>query len=310
MDEDEIAEVGKKMVDIKYSSKCHQLRSVGGKIKFYVPMNNIPKDVAKLSIKATAINHPSNETTKMKQPLRKLDVTLTHPEADLSISVKEKERSKISCEEDFKAKIHFSSKPGQEFDLHYHALSKGQIFKSGSIRVAAGKTNSLESLVGEAIELSASENNNEKESNDGKVVSNEDVILPIDYQVSPSLKLVVFVNDGNTTLTDSHTYKVEACQNHKVKAEWSEEKVYPGTPVTFSVSAAPNSLCAISATDKSVDLLGNNNKVTSETIGKLQAEIGDRKTSRSENYWEYQRKCPQTYDAIKVRFNKEATTKN
>ena len=116
------------------------------------------------------------------------------------------------------------------------------------------------------------------------------------------MKLIVFVNDGNQTLTDSHTYDVEACQNHKVKAEWSEEKVYPGSPVTLSVAAEPDSLCAISATDKSVDLLGNKNKVTSETIGKLQAEIGDRKTSRSENYWEYQRKCPQTYDAIKVSF--------
>merc|ERR1712106_216596 len=300
MDEDEIAEVGKKMVDIKYSSKCHQLRSVGGKIKFYVPMNNIPKDVAKLSIKATAINHPSNETTKMKQPVRKLDVSLTHAKSDLTLSVKEKQRSKISCGEDLKAKVYFSSKQNREFDLHYHFLSKGEIFKSGSTKVVVTQNDELKSLVGEAIELSASENNNEKKSNDGKVVSNEDVILPIDYQVSPSLKLVVFVNDGNQTLTDSHAYKVEACQNHKVKAEWSEEKVYPGTPVTFSVSAAPNSLCAISATDKSVDLLGNNNKVTSETIGKLQAEIGDRKTSRSENYWEYQRKCPQTYDAIKV----------
>eukprot|EP00090_Calanus_glacialis_P012233 TRINITY_DN20713_c0_g1_i4.p1 TRINITY_DN20713_c0_g1~~TRINITY_DN20713_c0_g1_i4.p1 ORF type:complete len:1703 (-),score=467.37 TRINITY_DN20713_c0_g1_i4:343-5451(-) len=300
MDEDEIAEIGKKMVDIKYSSKCHQVRSENGKIKFYVPMNNIPKDVTKLSIKATAINHPANETTKMKQPMRKLDVSLTHTTADLTLSVKEKQRSKISCGEDFKAKVYFSSKPSKEFDLHYHALSKGMIFKSGSIKVSTEQTNALESLVGQAKELSASESNNEKESNEGKVVSDQEIILPIDYKVSPSLKLVVFINDGNQTLTDSHTYDVEACQNHKVKAEWSEEKVYPGSPVTLSVAAEPDSLCAISATDKSVDLLGNKNKVTSETIGKLQAEIGDRKTSRSENYWEYQRKCPQTYDAIKV----------
>ena len=46
-------------------------------------------------------------------------------------------------------------------------------------------------------------------------------------------------------------------------------------------------------------MLGNENRVTSESIGKLQAEIGDRKTNRSENYWEYQRKCPETYNAIK-----------
>ena len=124
-----------------------------------------------------------------------------------------------------------------------------------------------------------------------KVVSFEEIILPIDYKVSPSLKLVV---------TDSHTYDIEACQNHKVSTKWSEEKVYPGTFATFSVTAQSDSLCAMSATDKSVELFDNNNKVTSETIGKLQAEIGDRKTSRIENYWEYQRKCPDTYDAIKV----------
>merc|ERR1719233_8880 len=300
MDEDEIAEIGQKMVDIKYSSKCHQVRSIGGKIKFFVPMHNVPKDVTKLSIKATAMNHPSNETTGMKQPVRKLDVSLTHTSADLTISVKEKQRSKLRCDKDFKAKVHFSCKPDQEFDLHYHALSKGEIFKSGSIKVNAEQSKDLDTLVGDAIELSASEDNNERESKEGKVVSNQDIILPIDYKVSPSLKLIVFVNDGNQTLTDSHTYDVEACQNHKVKAEWSEEKVYPGEPVTFSVAAQPGSLCAVSATDKSVDLLGNKNKVTSESIGKLQAEIGDRKTSRSENYWEFQRKCPETYDAIKV----------
>ena len=303
MDEDEIAEIGQIMVDIKYSSKCHQLRSEGGKIKFFVPMHNIPKDVTKLSIKATAINHPSNETTGMKQPVEKLDVSLTHTTADLTISVKEKQRSKLACDEDFTAKVHFSSKADQEFDLHYHALSKGEIFKSGSIKVNSGKSNDLDSLVGDSKELPAYEDNNEKQSHEQKVLSNKDIILPIDYKVSPSLNLVVFVNDGNQTLTDSHTYDVEACQQHKVKTDWSEEKVYPGAPVTFSVAAQPDSLCAISTTDKSVDLLGNKNKVTSETIGKLQADIGKRKTSPSDHNSEFQMKFPQSYKAIQVCFS-------
>ena len=50
-----------------------------------------------------------------------------------------------------------------------------------------------------------------------------------------------------------------------------------------------------------MDLLGNVNKITQDTVAKLQAEIGDRKTSRSENYWEYQRKCPKSYEVFKVR---------
>ena len=74
--------------------------------------------------KATAMNHLSNETPGIKQPVRELDVSLTHTTAYLSISVKEKKRSKLSCDEVFKAKVHFSSKPDQEFYLHYHALSK------------------------------------------------------------------------------------------------------------------------------------------------------------------------------------------
>ena len=177
------------------------------------------------------------------------------------------------------------------------------IFESGNLQVSAtGQNDALTALVGESRELSASKSNSEKKSNEGKVLSYQEISLAIDYKLSPSLKLIVFVKDGNQTLTDFHTYHVEACQNHQVKAEWSDEKVYPGAPITFSVSAAPGSLCAISATDKSVELLGNKNKVTSETIGKLQADIGARKTrTKTFGYWVYQRKCPQTYDAIKVR---------
>ena len=78
--------------------------------------------------------------------------------------------------------------------------------------MAAGQSSDLDTLVGKSVELSASEENNEKECNDGKVVSNQDIILPIDRKVLPSLKLIVFVNDGNQTLTDSHTYEANQQQ--------------------------------------------------------------------------------------------------
>ena len=51
---------------------------------------------------------------------------------------------------------------------------------------------------------------------------------------------------------------------------------------------------------QSVELLGNGNKITRDTVSKIQAQIGDRKTSKSENYWEYQRKCPKSYEMFKV----------
>ena len=54
---------------------------------------------------------------------------------------------------------------------------------------------------------------------------------------------------------------------------------------------------------QSVELLGNGNKITRDTVSKIQAQIGDRKTSKSENYWEYQRKCPKSYEMFKVSRN-------
>ena len=39
-------------------------------------------------------------------------------------------------------------------------------------------------------------------------------------------------------------------------------------------------------------------------MSKLRAQIGDRKTSRGESFWEYQRKCPDSYDIVRVRNQK------
>ena len=69
------------------------------------------------------------------------------------------------------------------------------------------------------------------ENADGKVVSYHSLEIPVDYTVSPSLKLIVFVNYENfngsssVTLGDSYTYQIEDCQRHKVSVEFSEKKV-------------------------------------------------------------------------------------
>jgi len=299
MDEDEIVEIGQKMINVRYSSHCHQMRSYNGKIQFYVPMSDIPKDVTKLNIKATATNHLANDTSKMKQPIRKLDVSLTHTDSDFVINMKEKERSPLSCGEEFKAKIFFSSQLGTEFDFHYIALSKGHISKTGTMKISANQVNDETLFVGEAKKLTASKAEIPKiESKD--VVTMTEIPIPINHMVSPSFELVIFVNQGNQTLTDSHTYKIEACQQHEVSSSWSEKKVNPGSPVTLSVNAESQSLCAISATDKSVELLGNENKITRASIGNLQEDIGRRKMRSRDNNWEIQRKCPETYNALKV----------
>merc|ERR1719458_2304587 len=154
----------------------------------------------------------------------------------------------------------------------------------------------MAALVEGTMELAATDGQGDAAS----MVSSAEIPLPIDHTVSPSLKLVVYVNEGDTTLTDSHTYKIEACQQHQVAASWNKAKVYPGSDVTLSVTAEPGSLCALSATDKSVDLLGNKNKITGERMAELREQIGRRKTSQVSFNWKMQNKCPDTFKALKV----------
>ena len=51
MNEDDILEAAQTMLKIKYSSVCYNEVTDGeGKVEFYTPTKNIPKDVVKLSI--------------------------------------------------------------------------------------------------------------------------------------------------------------------------------------------------------------------------------------------------------------------
>ena len=89
MDEDDIRITGKKMLDLHHSGDCQtvrfykypriviyfdnffpiKIRSKGGKIEYYVPLVEIPTDVVRMIVKATAINFKTNETTGMEQPI-------------------------------------------------------------------------------------------------------------------------------------------------------------------------------------------------------------------------------------------------
>ena len=64
-----------------------------------------------------------------------MNVGLTHSPADLTLSLKDKTRSSVKCGADFKPRVYFSSEKNEQFVLHYQALSKGTIIKSGRIDV-------------------------------------------------------------------------------------------------------------------------------------------------------------------------------
>ena len=81
---------------------------------------------------------------------RKLNVGLTHSTADLTLSLKDKQRSSVKCGEEFKPRVYFSSENDEQFILQYQALSKGTIIKSGrmDVKVQEGAQNNEDVMNG------------------------------------------------------------------------------------------------------------------------------------------------------------------
>ena len=132
-----------------------------GKIKFYVPLERglVPTDARKLSIRAKAVDYPENTDTKMKQPFKKLDVAVRNTNSPLTLSLKDKPTTALTCGTKLRPKIYFSSMEDLEFDFDYIAFSNGRIVDSGTRRVLSrSQPDSLASYEKEnMMELAASE---------------------------------------------------------------------------------------------------------------------------------------------------------
>ena len=91
-----MVEVGRMMVNLKYSKQCHNVTTdSAGEVNFYVPLDNIPMDVKKLTNKTVTTNQFEDKVSGMKQPKQVLEVVLKHTEVDLSMSLQEKDREQV-----------------------------------------------------------------------------------------------------------------------------------------------------------------------------------------------------------------------
>ncbi|XP_037083771.1 alpha-1-macroglobulin-like isoform X2 [Pollicipes pollicipes] len=98
-------------------------------------------------------------------------------------------------------------------------------------------------------------------------VSSSSLTLPVTPAMSPQFKLLVFfVLDSGEVVSDAVVLKVEQCFNNQVDVSWDKETARPGESASFTVSASPNSVCGVSAVDRSTELLGTGNQITVEGV--------------------------------------------
>ncbi|NXS76044.1 A2ML1 protein, partial [Pandion haliaetus] len=98
--------------------------------------------------------------------------------------------------------------------------------------------------------------------------------LPIGPELAPKAKVLGYVVLPNGEMVaDSTELKVAKCFLNKVKMDFSEDRALPGSALRLELEAAPGSLCAVRAVDRSVLLLKPEAELNTETVYKVLPEF-------------------------------------
>ncbi|NXC90173.1 A2ML1 protein, partial [Cercotrichas coryphoeus] len=98
--------------------------------------------------------------------------------------------------------------------------------------------------------------------------------LPIGPELAPMARLLVYVVLPNGEMVaDSTELYVAKCFPNQVKMAFSEARALPGAALRLQLGAAPGSLCAVRAVDRSVLLLKPEAELNAETVYKTLPEF-------------------------------------
>ncbi|NXJ67571.1 A2ML1 protein, partial [Rostratula benghalensis] len=91
--------------------------------------------------------------------------------------------------------------------------------------------------------------------------------LPIGFELAPTAKVLGYaVLPNGEMVADSINLNVAKCFPNKVKMAFSEDRALPGSALWLELKAAPGSLCAIRAVDRSVLLLKPEAELNTEAV--------------------------------------------
>ncbi|XP_049817832.1 murinoglobulin-2-like isoform X2 [Aethina tumida] len=72
--------------------------------------------------------------------------------------------------------------------------------------------------------------------------------------------LIYHITKGGEVIAASRHVELEPCLQNKVNAKWLHKQLYPGSTAALLLNVSSDSICSISAIDKSVSFLENHNK--------------------------------------------------
>ncbi|NXI62426.1 A2ML1 protein, partial [Anseranas semipalmata] len=94
--------------------------------------------------------------------------------------------------------------------------------------------------------------------------------LPVGPELAPTATVLCYaVLPGGEMVADSTKLSLAKCLPNKVKLAFSEQRALPGSALKLELEAAPGSLCAVRAVDRSVLLLKPEAELSTEEIYKV-----------------------------------------
>lgn len=87
-------------------------------------------------------------------------------------------------------------------------------------------------------------------------------MLKLDEKMSPELKILVYGLVDDEVVADSMSIELTRCLSHQVNLTLEDKSLRVGKRASIEIqSSEPNSICALSAIDKSVTFMGTRNTV-------------------------------------------------
>ncbi|XP_061179924.1 alpha-2-macroglobulin-like [Saccostrea echinata] len=96
------------------------------------------------------------------------------------------------------------------------------------------------------------------------------ISIPITARFAPESRIIIYyIRSDGEVVSSSKTLQVEKCFDNKVKMDFLNKSVRPGSNATIRVSADPQSSCSIGVVDKSIDLLKAGHQMTKKKFYSL-----------------------------------------
>ncbi|PIK57820.1 hypothetical protein BSL78_05279 [Apostichopus japonicus] len=99
------------------------------------------------------------------------------------------------------------------------------------------------------------------------ILGSVSIPVPVTQKMAPSATILLyFTRQDGEVVSARQEFKVKLAFENDVSLDFNSGQVYPGSDVLLNIRASPLSLCAIGSVDKSILLLADSNRITSEQV--------------------------------------------